>query len=109
MAVLPKIIKGFTYGAVIGIFMGLAIYLLAGAVASLGFISTTPTILGGIVFAACIMAGVAMEYADWIDSNASDNNVTPQPIAPAQPQIIYVVPPSAQPAAEPTPNAPPAK
>ncbi len=67
MAVLPKLVKGFLYGTVIGIFMALAIYLLAGAVVSLGFITVAPTLLGGLVFAGCVVAGIGMEYADWID------------------------------------------
>lgn len=72
MSVLTKLVKGFLYGTVIGIFMALAVYLLASSVVALGFITTSPTLLGGIVFAACITAGVGMEYADWIDSQNTE-------------------------------------
>jgi hypothetical protein len=72
VSVLTKLVKGFLYGTVIGIFMALAVYLLASSVVALGFITTSPTLLGGIVFAACITAGVGMEYADWIDSQNTE-------------------------------------
>jgi len=72
MAVLPRIVKGLLYGTVIGIFMGLAIYLLTGSVVSLGFITVSPTLLGGLTFTSCIVAGVGMEYANWIDEQEKE-------------------------------------
>jgi hypothetical protein len=82
VAVLPKLVKGFLYGLVIGIFFGLAVYLLTGAAASLGFVTASPTALGGIVFAACIVAGVGMEYAAWIDGQDA-NGASPKGRPPA--------------------------
>ena len=65
--VLPKLMKGLLYGLSIGITMALAIYLLASSVVTLGFLTVSPELLAGLVFATCVVAGVGMEYANWID------------------------------------------
>jgi len=67
MGLLMRLFKGFLYGNVIGIFFGTVIYLLASSVHGLGFISITPTALGGIIYAAGVTGGVGMEYSRWMD------------------------------------------
>jgi len=69
-----RVFKGFTYGAVIGMFFGMCVYLLGSAVSGLGFISVPPETLGGITFATGVMAGVAKEYSDWLEENDKNKN-----------------------------------
>jgi hypothetical protein len=66
-SVLFNLAKGAIYGAVIGLFFALAIFLLATAVAGLGFLTVSPTLLAGVIFAAGFISGIAKEYADWLD------------------------------------------
>jgi len=66
-SVLFRLAKGFIYGAAIGLFFATAIYLLAVAVASLGFLTVDPTLLAGIVFGAGVVSGVAHEYSEWLE------------------------------------------
>jgi hypothetical protein len=65
--VLFRVVKGFIYGNVLGLFFGIAIYLLAGAVNAITPLPATPAILSGIIYSASVMAGVGKEYADWLD------------------------------------------
>ncbi|MBS7642773.1 MAG: hypothetical protein QW374_04945 [Candidatus Bathyarchaeia archaeon] len=66
-SVLFRVAKGFIYGSGVGIFFATAIYLLASAVASLGFLTVDPAVLAGIVFAAGVVSGIAHEYSVWLD------------------------------------------
>lgn len=60
--------KGFLYGAVCGLFFATAIYLLAEAVLGIGVVlGLTPAQLSSVIFGACAVGGVGMEYADWMD------------------------------------------
>ncbi|MEM2351648.1 MAG: hypothetical protein QXT26_04495 [Thermoproteota archaeon] len=66
-SVLFRIAKGFIYGSAIGIFFATSIYLLATAVAGLGFlVGVNPTGLAAIVFAAGVVSGIAHEYSEWL-------------------------------------------
>jgi len=63
-----RISKGFLYGTTVGLYFSVAIFLLATAVAGLGFlIGTTPVLLAGLIFAVNVLAGVAYEYEGWLD------------------------------------------
>ncbi|MEM2163904.1 MAG: hypothetical protein QXR62_05730 [Candidatus Bathyarchaeia archaeon] len=63
-----RLTKGFLYGAVCGLFFSVATYLLASAVLGIGVvIGLTPAQLSGIIFGACLVGGIGMEYADWMD------------------------------------------
>jgi len=66
-----RLFKGVSYGATIGLFFGLGIYLLAKAVSGMGFLEVPPETLGGIVFSSGILAGVAKEYSDWLEENST--------------------------------------
>jgi len=65
--VLFKVVKGFIYGNVLGLFFAIAIYLLAAAVSAIAPIPATPTTLSAIIYAASVMAGVGAEYSAWLD------------------------------------------
>jgi uncharacterized membrane protein YesL len=65
--VLFKVVKGFIYGNVLGLFFAIAIYLLAAAVSAIAPIPATPAILSAIIYAASVMAGVGAEYSNWLD------------------------------------------
>lgn len=67
-AILFKLMKGFVYGAVIGLFVGTAIYLLAAAVAQMAELPVTPAQIFGLIFGATLAAGVAHEYSSWLES-----------------------------------------
>ena len=63
-----RLTKGFLYGSVCGLFFSSAIYVLASAVSAIGVaLGLTPVQLSSIVFGACMVGGVGMEYADWMD------------------------------------------
>lgn len=63
-----RLTKGFLYGAVCGLFFSVATYLLAQAVAGIGVVlGLEPAQLSAIIFGACVVGGIGMEYADWID------------------------------------------
>ena len=65
--VLFKVVKGFIYGNVLGLFFGIAIYLLASAVSALSPLPATPPQLLAIIYGASVMAGVGAEYSNWLD------------------------------------------
>ena len=66
MSLVFKLSKGLLYGITIGLFFGLSIFLIATAVASLGFITLSPTFLAALVFANGVLGGIAMEYGKWL-------------------------------------------
>jgi len=68
--VLFRVVKGFIYGAVLGLFFAIGIYLLATAVSAIVAVPVDPRALAGIVFGASVMAGVAVEYSDWLEKQA---------------------------------------
>ena len=65
--VLFKIVKGFIYGNVLGLFFSISIYLLAAAASAIAPLPTTPEILSRIIYAASVMSGVGVEYSNWLD------------------------------------------
>lgn len=68
-----KLTKGLLYGAVCGLFFAFAIYLLASSVIGLGIaLGLEPAQLAAVVFSACVVGGVGMEYADWIDKKEKE-------------------------------------
>jgi len=67
-SVMFKVLKGFLYGNVLGLLFGTAIYLLAAAVDAVAPLNVTPTILFSIVYATCVLLGVAKEYDVWLDT-----------------------------------------
>jgi hypothetical protein len=66
MSLVFKLSKGLLYGITIGLFFGLSIFLIATAVASLGFITLSPTFLAALIFANGVLGGIAMEYGKWL-------------------------------------------
>jgi hypothetical protein len=66
MSLVFNLTKGLLYGIALGILFGLSIFLIATVAAGLGFISVSPTLLAGLVFANGILGGVAMEYGKWL-------------------------------------------
>ncbi len=67
-SVMFRMLKGFLYGNVIGLFAGIAIYLLAVAVSTIATsLPVTPGQIFGIIWGASTTAGVAKEYANWLD------------------------------------------
>jgi len=66
--VMFSVIKGFLYGTTIGLIFGTSIYVLALAVAALGFLVIDPLLLAGLMFGASTVGGVAKEYSDWMAS-----------------------------------------
>ena len=65
--VLFRLLKGFTYGAVIGLFSGSALYLLCEAVKALAELPFASTALFSLIFGASVVAGVAHEYSKWLE------------------------------------------
>ena len=65
--VLFRVVKGFIYGNVLGLFFATAIYLLAAAVGAIAPLPATPAVLSAIIYAASVMAGVGAEYSNWLD------------------------------------------
>ena len=73
-SVLFRMIKGFLYGNVIGLVAGIALFLLASAVAMIAGATgaemvVKPTHILLLVWAASVTAGVAKEYSDWLEQN----------------------------------------
>jgi hypothetical protein len=58
--------KGLLYGSAVGLFFALAIFLVATSVVGLGFLTISPILLGGLIFANGIMSGVSYEYGLWL-------------------------------------------
>jgi hypothetical protein len=68
--------KGFIYGTVVGLFFATAIYLIALPIFALGFITITPIAIGGLIFAAGVLSGVAYEYDDWLEFQKTPQQTT---------------------------------
>ena len=67
-SLLFKFSIGFIEGITLGLYLSLAIYILALAVAGLGFlVGVTPVQLASLVFAASIMACIGAAYSPWLD------------------------------------------
>ena len=66
--VLFRLLKGFIYGTVIGLFAGSAIYMLAVAVNAVASLPFDPRVIFGLIFGASVTAGVAHEYSVWLES-----------------------------------------
>lgn len=65
-SVIFNVWNGLIHGLFIGMIFGLGVYLLALVVQGLGFLNTQPSLLGGVVFAAGTLGGIAKEYNDWL-------------------------------------------
>ncbi len=72
--ILFKLLKGFIYGAVIGLFSGSAIYLLAEAVNAIASLPVSPASIFSLIFGATVMAGVAHEYSVWLESQGEQSS-----------------------------------
>lgn len=66
MSLVFNLTKGLLYGIALGILFGLSIFLIGTVAAGLGFITMSPTLLAGLVFANGILGGIAMEYGRWL-------------------------------------------
>jgi uncharacterized membrane protein YbhN (UPF0104 family) len=67
--ILFKLLKGFIYGNVIGLFSGSALFLLAKAVDAItGGLPITPPMFFALIYAASVVSGVAHEYSEWLES-----------------------------------------
>ena len=58
--------NGFLSGVVLGIYFGLAVFLMAGAIFALGWLTLTPVQLASLSFAVCILMFVTYEYSNWL-------------------------------------------
>jgi hypothetical protein len=59
---------GFIEGITLGLYISVAIYLIALAVAGMGFlVGVTPIQLASLVFSASIMASIGAAYSPWLD------------------------------------------
>ena len=67
-SVLFRLLKGFLYGNVVGLFAGSAIYLLASAVNVIaGQLPVAPQHIFMLIWGASVTAGVAKEYSEWLE------------------------------------------
>ena len=66
--VLFRLLKGFIYGVVIGLFAGCGVYLLAVAVNAISSLPFDPAQIFALIFGASACAGVAHEYSVWLES-----------------------------------------
>ena len=67
-SVLFRMLKGFLYGNVVGLFAGSAIYLLAAAVQAIaGQLPVTAPQIFFLIWGASVTAGVAKEYSEWLE------------------------------------------
>ena len=66
--ILFRLLKGFLYGNVVGLFAGIALYLLASSVATIAHnLPVTPGEVFAIIWGASTTAGVAHEYSNWLE------------------------------------------
>lgn len=65
-SVLFRLIRGFLYGTVIGLFAGLTVYLLSMFVNVVTELPVSPNAIFGIIWTSCMVAGVAHEYSGWL-------------------------------------------
>jgi hypothetical protein len=68
--VLFRVVKGFIYGNVLGLFFAIAVYLLASAVSAIVILPLAPSALALIVYSASVLAGVASEYSTWLEAHS---------------------------------------
>jgi uncharacterized membrane protein YesL len=68
--ILFRIVKGFIYGNVLGLFFAIAIYLLASAVSAIVTLPMAPSVLALIIYSASVLAGVASEYSTWLEAHS---------------------------------------
>jgi len=66
--ILFRLLKGFIYGTVVGLFAGAAIYLLCEAVNAVAQLPITPANIFALIFGASVVAGIAHEYSVWLES-----------------------------------------
>ena len=67
-SILFRLVKGFLYGNVIGLFAGTAVYLLATAVDVLANgLPVAPQHIFMLIWGASVTVGVAKEYSDWLE------------------------------------------
>jgi hypothetical protein len=66
MSLVFNLTKGLLYGIALGMLFGVSIFLIATSAAGLGFITVSPTLLAGLVFANGFLGGIAMEYGRWL-------------------------------------------
>jgi len=65
--VLFKVVKGFIYGNVLGLFFSTSIYLLSSAVNSIASLPVSSTVLASVIYGASVLAGVGAEYSTWLE------------------------------------------
>jgi uncharacterized membrane protein YesL len=68
--ILFRVVKGFIYGNVLGLFFAIAVYLLASAVSAIVALPMAPSALALIVYSASVLAGVASEYSTWLEAHS---------------------------------------
>jgi hypothetical protein len=67
--ILFKLLKGFIYGNVIGLFAGSALYLLSSAVNAItGGLPVTPAQFFALIYSASVVSGIAHEYSAWLEA-----------------------------------------
>jgi hypothetical protein len=76
VSLLFRLSKGFIYGTTVGLFFATAIYLIALPIFALGFITITPIAIGGLIFAAGVLSGVAYEYDGWLEFQKTPQQTT---------------------------------
>jgi len=62
--------NGFLNGVVLGIYFGLAVFLMTGAIFALGWLALTPVQMASLAFAVCILMFTTYEYSSWLDAQA---------------------------------------
>jgi len=60
--------NGFLSGVILGIYFGMAVYIIAGIVASLGWLVLTAVQMASLTFGVCILMFITYEYCDWLDN-----------------------------------------
>jgi hypothetical protein len=67
--ILFRLLKGFIYGNVVGMFAGSALYLLADAVNAITKgLPVSPAMFFALIYAASVVSGVAHEYSEWLEA-----------------------------------------
>ena len=66
-SILFRLIKGFLYGNVVGLFAGIALFLLASAVNAIATIPVSPATILALIWSTSVVTGVAKEYSSWLE------------------------------------------
>jgi hypothetical protein len=67
--VLFRLLKGFIYGNVIGLFAGSALFLLSSAVSNItGGLPVSPAQFFALIYGSSVVSGIAHEYSEWLSS-----------------------------------------